>query len=145
MLNGVDFAQEDSFMETIKERLLKERELLEKKIEDKRLKINNYRDITPQTKTVANKFNKAREYEKGLENIGKDILHSAQLIEGKNNTSHLFSDLGTLKRRIDTINTNKFLEYQIKEKVIPYMNRIGVENTAKEGGGEGIGENAFWT
>jgi hypothetical protein len=124
MLNGVDFEQEDSFMETIKERLLRERELLEKKIEDKRLKIKNYRDTTPQkkNKTVANKFNEAKEYEKTLESIGKDVLHIVQLKEEQNNTWHLFSDIEILKRRIDTMNTNKFLEYQIREKVTLILN-----------------------
>ena len=40
-INGVDFAQEDTFMESIRERLVREREVLEKKIEEKKSLLDN--------------------------------------------------------------------------------------------------------
>eukprot|EP00826_Nyctotherus_ovalis_P015024 TRINITY_DN14235_c0_g1_i1.p2 TRINITY_DN14235_c0_g1~~TRINITY_DN14235_c0_g1_i1.p2 ORF type:complete len:152 (-),score=35.09 TRINITY_DN14235_c0_g1_i1:463-918(-) len=148
MVNGVDFGQENSFMETIKERLLKERELLEKRIESKKSMIDsNFREYQANKKLrsfshnrdrskisqrnhmpsygnpqlsllkTAAKFTEAKEYEKTLENVGRNILNSAQAEEEKNNAWHIFSDIGTLKRKIDTMNTNKFLEFQIRENV----------------------------
>ena len=66
--------------------------------------------------------NATKQYEKTLDEVGKNVIRHVKEAELKNNKWHLYSDLEVLKRKISEVNTKKFVEFQIKENVLSHFN-----------------------
>jgi hypothetical protein len=129
-----------SFLGGIRDQLIREREMLEKKLQEERSKLRG--DVNNSyftSETAAELLNKGRNnynmksfnananmisamkrYEKFLEKSRRTMLASERANEERAMTVSRLAASNAQKRKLATLNTKKFIEQQIKDKVLNF-------------------------
>jgi len=130
-----------NFLEGIRDQLMREREMLERKLQEKRSKLKDEVDGSYFTgrdavsmllkkgrnthnlrsfNVDANMKSAIERYKKFLEKTRRTILASERVNEKRAMTVSRLADLNAQKRKLAEINTKKFIEQQIKDKVFRF-------------------------